>query len=219
VRKGERWVSFDCFGTLVDWQSGFRGILAAHGATRSDAVVTAFHRHEAMLEAQEYRSYREVLRLALERAMRDAGETGVGSATILSDDWSALPVFDDTVAALAELRGDGWSLGVLTNCDDDLFAATAERVGVSFDRVITAQNVRSYKPAPAHFFRFRETIGEDSTWVHVACSWFHDVAPAHKIGIPRVWIDREKTGDDPAVATAVLPDLRGLATLLRTIFR
>jgi 2-haloacid dehalogenase len=216
---GERWVSFDCFGTLVDWQSGFRAILATHGATHSDAVVASFHRHEALIEAQEYRSYRDVLRIALERAAAEAGDDGITSATMLADDWSGLPVFDDTVAELGELREDGWSLGVLTNCDDDLFAATAARVGVTFDRVITAQNVRSYKPAPTHFFRFRETIGDDATWVHVACSWFHDIAPAHKIGIPRVWIDREKTGQDPAIATAVLPNLRGLATLLRTIFR
>ncbi len=181
--------------------------------------MPAFHRHEAIVEAQDYRAYRDVLRIALERAVVDAEETAITSGLILGDDWRRLPVFADTAAALAELRDDGWSLGVLTNCDDDLFAETSEAAGFAFDRVVTAQEVRSYKPAPAHFFRFRETVGDETPWVHVACSWFHDIVPAHKFGIPRVWVDREDSGDDPALATAVLPNLQGLATLLRTIFR
>jgi 2-haloacid dehalogenase len=213
----ERWASFDCFGTLVDWELGFRAILAATGATKPDAVVRAFHRHEAALEAETYRPYREVTRMALERAVAEVGDT-IGSATALTDAWQSLPVFDDTVDALQQLRADGWSLAILTNCDDDLFARTAAEIGVAFDRVVTAQNVRSYKPAPAHFFRFRETIG-DTPWVHVACSWFHDIVPAHRAGIPRVWIDRQRSYEDPALATAVLPDLHELASVVRTIVR
>ena len=101
---------------------------------------------------------------------------------------------------------------MLTNCDVDLFALTAPTLGVTIDRVVTAQDVRSYKPALAHFHRFRETIG-DAPWVHVACSWFHDIAPARTVGIPRIWVDRDRTGDDPSIATRVLPNLESLATV------
>ena len=155
--------------------------------------------------------------MALERAIAETGET-VAPATALTDAWASLPVFDDSVEALQQLRADGWSLAILTICDDDLFALTAAELGVPIDRVVTAQSVRSYKPAPAQFFRFRETIG-DSPWVHVACSWFHDIAPAHRAGVPRVWIDRQRSNEDPALATAVLPDLRDLASVVRTIVR
>jgi 2-haloacid dehalogenase len=213
----ERWASFDCFGTLVDWERGFRASLAGSGASKPDAVVKAFHRHEAALEAETYRPYREVTRMALERAIAETDDT-IRSATALTDSWASLPVFDDAVGALQQLRADGWSLAILTNCDNDLFALTAAELGVPIDRVVTAQNVRSYKPAPGHFFRFRETIG-DSPWVHVACSWFHDIVPAHRAGIPRVWIDRQRSHEDPALATAVLPDLTELASVVRTIVR
>jgi 2-haloacid dehalogenase len=213
----ERWASFDCFGTLIDWERGFRATLTASGASKPDAVVKAFHRHEAALEAETYRPYREVTRMALERAIAETDDT-IHSATALTDSWASLPVFDDAVEALQQLRADGWSLAILTNCDDDLFALTAGELGVPIDRVVTAQNVRSYKPAPGHFFRFRETIG-DSPWMHVACSWFHDIVPAHRAGIPRVWIDRNRSHEDPALATAVLPDLHELASVVRTIVR
>jgi 2-haloacid dehalogenase len=213
----ERWVSFDCFGTLVDWERGFRAILAASGALQPAAVAKAFHRHEAAVESETYRPYREVTRMALERAIAETGDS-ISSPSALTDAWALLPVFDDSVAALQQLREDGWSLAVLTNCDDDLFALTAAGLGVPVDRVVTAENVRSYKPAPAHFFRFRETIG-DRPWVHVACSWFHDIVPAHRAGIPRVWIDRQRSNEDPALATALLPDLHELASVVRTILR
>lgn len=215
----ERWVSFDCFGTLVDWHGGFRAILARAGAARPQELLEAFHRAERAVEAQPYRSYRDVTRLALARAM---AETGVDAsqlrASALADEWGTLPVFDDTVPALSALRDDGWSLAVLTNCDVDLFAQTAAALGIALDRVITAQDVRSYKPALAHFYRFRETIGT-APWAHVACSWFHDIVPARTVGIPRIWIDRDRTGDDPALATRVLPNLEDLPSVVRLVMR
>ncbi|HKU81277.1 MAG TPA: HAD-IA family hydrolase, partial [Candidatus Tumulicola sp.] len=212
-------VSFDCFGTLVDWHGGFRLILARAGASRPQELEDAYHRAERFIEAGPYRSYREVTRLALERAMAETGLAQQAlSATALADQWARLPVFDDTVPALQALRDDGWSLAVLTNCDADLFAQTAAALGIALDRVVTAQDVRSYKPAPAHFHRFRETIGA-APWVHVACSWFHDIVPARAAGIPRIWIDRDRTGDDPALATRVLPNLEDLPAVVRLVMR
>ncbi len=214
----ERWVSFDCFGTLVDWHTGFRRILERAGARTATEIEAAFHRYEPEVEAGEYRSYREVTRLALERAMDDVPEEPHLSATAIADDWESLPVFEDAPRALQQLHDEGWHLAVLTNCDVDLFAVTAPSLGVRIDRVVTAEDVRSYKPALRHFHRFRETIG-DVPWVHVACSWFHDIAPARAVGIPRIWVDRDRTGEDPSIATRVIPDLESLATILHMVMR
>lgn len=214
----ERWVSFDCFGTLVDWHTGFRRILEGAGVRRAAAVEAAFHRWEPEVEAGEYRTYREVTRLALERALGEVADEASVSATAIADGWESLPVFADAPPALRQLHEEGWCLAVLTNCDVDLFAQTAPALGVTIDRVVTAQDVRSYKPALRHFHRFRETIG-DVPWVHVACSWFHDIAPARTVGIPRIWVDRDGTGDDPSIATRVIPNLESLATILHMVMR
>jgi 2-haloacid dehalogenase len=214
----ERWISFDCFGTLVDWNGGFGGILERAGAGRAAELVAAYHRHERRVEAEGYRSYREVTRVALELAMRELAIDSSVPATAIADGWATLPVFPDTVTALQRLRDDGWLLAVLTNCDNDLFLETSAALGIAIDRVITAQDVRSYKPALAHFKRFRETIG-DVLWAHAACSWFHDIVPARTMGIPRIWIDRDRTGDEPAIATSVLPNLEDLPTVIRRVMR
>ena len=214
----ERWVSFDCFGTLVDWNAGFAAILERAGARRARDLVEAYHRHEPVVEAANYRSYREVTRLALEQAISDLGSEFGLSPTAIADEWATLPVFPDTRPALARLREDGWMLAVLTNCDVDLFEQTAPTLGVTIDRVITAEHVHSYKPALAHFHRFRETIN-DAPWIHVACSWFHDIVPARTVGVPRIWVDRERTGEDPAIATRVIPNLESLPAIVRLVMR
>jgi 2-haloacid dehalogenase len=214
----ERWVSFDCFGTLVDWHTGFRAILERAGARRPGELVAAFHRYEPVVEAEPYRTYRDVTRIALERAMAELRIEPALRSTVIAEGWASLPAFADTMPSLRRLRDDGWLLAVLTNCDADLYAETATSLGVSIDRVITAQDVRSYKPALAHFHRFRETIG-DAPWIHAACSWFHDIVPARTVGIPRIWIDRDRTGDDPSIATRVLPNLVDLATVVRLVTR
>ncbi len=214
----ERWVSFDCFGTLVDWHAGFRTILERAGRTSPHELIAAYHRHERVVEAEPYRTYRDVLQIALERAMLELRIEPPLPSTIIAEGWSTLPVFSDTPAVLRRLHDEGWLLAVLTNCDADLFAETAPSLGAVVDRVITAQEVRSYKPALTHFHRFRETIG-NASWIHVACSWFHDIVPARTVGIPRIWIDRDRTGDDPSIATRVLPSLEDLATVLHLVAR
>ena len=214
----QRWVSFDCFGTLVDWHTGFRAILERAGAHRPLELVAAYHRQEPIVEAETYQSYRDVTRIALERAMRDLEDESGICATAIADAWATLPVFADAVPALRRLHADGWLIAVLTNCDVDLFSQTASALDETIDRVVTAQDVRSYKPALAHFHRFRETIG-DAPWVHVACSWFHDIVPARAVGIPRIWVDRDRTGDDPAIATRVIPNLEDLPAIVRLVMR
>ena len=131
--------------------------------------------------------------------------------------WPSMPFHADAPGGLVRLRDAGWRLAVLTNCDDDLWATTAERLPVDFDLVVTAQQVGSYKPAPGHFERFREPARPDEDgWVHVACSWFHDMQAARDLGLKRVWVDRDRTGQDPPSPTPCCPtSTRLLETLER----
>jgi 2-haloacid dehalogenase len=214
-----KWMSFDCFGTLVDWHSGFRAILSAAGIERTDEIERAYHRHEAAVESEMYRSYRDATRLTLSRAANELGITlTAAQRTAIADNWASLPVFDDTVPALGRLKNTGWKLAVLTNCDEDLFAQTQRDIGIPFDAIVTAERVRSYKPALTHFEYFRDRVlGEGDLWVHTACSWFHDIAPARELGIQRIWIDRDRTGHDRSAATAVLPDLTRLPQIANAL--
>lgn len=210
--QNERWASFDCFGTLVDWHAGFRAIFERVAGTRAGELEHAYHQHEAAVEREEFRPYSDVTRIATQRAAQAIGlNIDESQSLALAREWGTLPVFDDTREALASLRDAGWKLAVLTNCDVAMFEQTKTALGIPLDLVITAEDVRSYKPALAHFITFRERVNPQK-WVHVACSWVHDIAPARTLGIPRVWIDRDKTDDDPAAATVVRDTLHDLRT-------
>jgi 2-haloacid dehalogenase len=199
-----RWVTFDCFGTLVDWHSGFVAILERLVGEKTPDVVRAYHRYERLVEAEKlHRLYKEVLVTSL---MGAANEVGVPLteplARQLPQSWATLPIFDDVEPMLARLRGMECRIAVLTNCDDDLFELTERSFRVPFDLVITAERARDYKPSPSHFREFARSTGvQDKDWVHVACSSFHDIGPAREMGITRVWLDRDFTGEDPATAS------------------
>lgn len=200
-----RWVTFDCFGTLVDWHSGFAEILAPLVGQHAPDVLAAYHRYEPLLEKEKpHRLYRDVLATALARAAADVGvRLSETDARRLPDSWSSLRVFEDVEPMLEKLRSRGYRMAVLTNCDNDLFAETERAFRQPFDLVITAERVRDYKPSPTHFRFFESTTGvTKAEWVHVACSWFHDIAPARALGINRVWLDRDRSGEDPNTASA-----------------
>jgi 2-haloacid dehalogenase len=198
-----RWVTFDCFGTLIDWNTGFASILRPLAGDSTSALMAAYHRCERAVEGEKpHRLYKHVLVESVLRAAEDIGmAVSEGQAQALPDSWDRLPLFADVEPMLASLRGSGYSIGVLTNCDDDLFERTERAFVVRFDRVITAEQVRSYKPSLAHFHRFA-SLAKPDHWVHVACSWYHDISPARELGIKRIWLDRDRTGEDPAAASA-----------------
>jgi len=121
------------------------------------------------------------------------------------------PPFGDVGPALSELRREGWKLALLTNCDRDIIALTQRRLPASFDAVVTAEDVSAYKPSPAHFRLFQSTFGSSAeAWIHVAQSYFHDIRPAHELGITRTWVNRQGEKDDPALADAVISSLAEL---------
>jgi 2-haloacid dehalogenase len=150
----------------------------------------------------------ETLRRAAER---EGVALPAGAETALVDHWHELPIFDDVGPALTALRENGWSLAILSNCDDDLLATTLERMPVPFDLTVTAEQVGSYKPATGHWRAFAErTDGDRGRWVHAAQSWFHDIRTASELNLPRVWVDRLDSGEDAALASVRIENLEGL---------
>ena len=203
-------LTFDCYGTLIDWETGIlsaiRPILDAHDVRASDDdVLEAYAAAEAELEAGSYLPYRAILARGLRKVVASLGaeatdeEAAAFGASV--GDW---PAFDDSTRALRRLRTAGFRLGILTNCDDDLFAASNRRLGVDFDWIVTAQQVGSYKPSHRNFDVLLERLARQGVSakrvLHVAQSLFHDHVPAHKLGIRTVWIDR-RHGKQGAGAT------------------
>jgi 2-haloacid dehalogenase len=214
---GERWATFDCYGTIVDWNAGIREELEKlFGVERADRMLERYHELEPEIQAASPgRSYREVLTVALERLAEEEGLTlPEGEASALAQSLPSWPVFEDAPPALEEARGRGWRLAILSNTDRDLIEATMAEIGVTFDDAIVAGDIGSYKPAVDHWNVFRDQHGgDDVRHVHVAQSLFHDIAPASEIGIPSVWINRFGEPDDPRPART-LSSLSGLADTL-----
>ncbi|HEV8336300.1 MAG TPA: HAD family hydrolase [Candidatus Polarisedimenticolia bacterium] len=214
-------VTFDCYGTLIDWETGiseaFLGAAAQDGVRLDPrAVLEAYAAIEPEFEAGRFRSYREVL---TETARRVAERLGWSMpperAGFLPESLPAWPPFSDTNPAFERLARGGLALGILSNVDDDLLERTCRHLRAEFDLKITAQQVRSYKPGHAHFLEARRRIG-GRRWLHAAQSHFHDVVPALALGIPVVWVNRKAT-PLPAGAPAplaIVPHLSALADFL-----
>jgi 2-haloalkanoic acid dehalogenase type II len=213
-------VTFDCYGTMIDWERGIRTAFSAiAAATRRpvdvDAALALYPEVEAAVEAEAYQSYRAVL---TETARRIASRLGwrlpPENTDFLADSMPAWPPFPDTNRALRRLDDAGYSLGILSNVDDDLLAWSRRHLSASFEIVVTAEQVGSYKPAPGHFTAARSLIG-DRRWLHAAQSYFHDVVPARALGIPVAWINRKgETAPDGGKPDREFSSLTGLADWL-----
>ena len=208
-------LTFDCYGTLINWEAGIfsalKPILAAHGKSIADATLLEMYGElEAQGEQGEYRPYQEVLSSVVrgfgERLGFSPTETEQRSLPASVPEWRP---FADSVAALRKLQ-TRYRLAVISNIDDDLFAASAPRLEIAFDQVITAQQARCYKPGLAIFNRALAKIGEAPEHVlHVGQSIYHDVIPAQTLGLSTVWVNRPSPRPNvgavkPAVGT---PDL------------
>jgi len=209
----DRWLTFDCFGTLIDWRHGIQTtgelLFPGHGKAFLDAYIGL----EAEVESEgSFKRYRAVLTETTRRAAsRLALELRPDDATALVSTIPYWPPFDDVGPALAELRREGWKLALLTNCDRDIIALTQRRLPASFDAVVTAEDVSAYKPSPAHFRLFQSTFGSSAgAWIHVAQSYFHDIRPTHELGISRIWVNRQGEKDDPSIADEVISGLAQL---------
>ena len=217
-------VTFDCYGTLIDWEQGIlnalQPVLAPRGIDASgDELLERYARHEAALEAGDYLSYREVLAGSLRGLCEDFGfSPSDGDADEFSQAIGDWPAFPDTADALRGLA-NRFRLGVITNCDRDLFALSNRRLGVTFDWIVTAEDARSYKPSLTPFEVAFATIEVPRDRIlHVAQSLFHDHVPARQLGLTTVWVDRRHDrpgfGATPAASATpdlTVPDMRTLA--------
>ena len=213
----DRWATFDCYGTLVDWNAGVRTELARlFGESEAAARLERYHVIEPLVQsARPDASYREVMALVLAELASEAG------TALPADERDALgrslpgwPVFPDVPDALAEARERGWKLLALSNSDRDLIEASLRAIGVPFDGAIVASEIGSYKPAHGHWRAFYESTRADGDHhIHVAQSHFHDIVPANELGIRSIWINRHGERREPP-ATRELPTLTGLADAL-----
>jgi 2-haloacid dehalogenase len=216
-------LTFDCYGTLIDWETGIvagiRPVLAAHGVDLTDdEILESFARHEAALEAGPYQTYRAVLAGSLGGLADELGiEVTAEELATFGESVPGWPAFADSTDALRRLAGR-YRLGVITNCDDDLFAASALRLEVPFEWVFTAEQAQDYKPSVAPFVMALNAIDVPKDRVlHVAQSLYHDHVPAQSLGLATAWVNRrhDRPGSGATPAATATPDLEvpDLATL------
>jgi 2-haloacid dehalogenase len=210
-----RALTFDCYGTLIDWESGIlaavKPVLAAHGREASDEEILRLYAGlESRIEQEEFRAYRSVLRGVMDGFGERLGfEPDEAERSALGDSLGRWPPFPDTVDALRALKSR-FRLGILSNVDDDLFAMTARRLGVAFDWVVTAGQVGAYKPSRRMFEAALARIDlPGEAILHVAQSLHHDVGPAREIGLATVWVHRRqgKSGSGATPEARARPDL------------
>ena len=208
-------LTFDCYGTLIDWEAGIlaglRRVLGPLGIDAGDDdLLERYARAEASVEAGGYLRYREVLARSADLVGRELGaEPDPAALAAFGGSVGEWPAFPDSADALARLH-ERFRLAVITNCDDDLFAASNVRLSVTFDHVITAQQVGAYKPSTRNFEVAFERIGVPSERIlHVAQSLFHDHVPAKRLGMKTAWIDRrhDRPGSGATPPAEVQPDL------------
>ena len=212
VLRVTRWATFDCYGTLIDWNGGIRAELARlWPAEDADELLRRYHELEPEVEHDEPGlSYREVMRHVLARL----GDLPAGEEDALGRSLPEWKVFPEVREALERARARGWRLAILSNTDRDFIEASKAAIGVPFDETVVASEIGSYKPAQKHWEEFSARTGADrARHVHVAQSMLHDIVVANELGIESVWINRlgERHETKP---TRELTDLAGLPEVL-----
>jgi len=209
----ERWATFDCYGTLIDWNGGIgRELERLFGAARVGELLSRYHDVERGLQRERPKaSYREILTQTLPQL----GHVPADEEDALARSLPSWQPFPEVPAALEDAKARGWKLAILSNTDRDFIDASIENIGVDFELAVVASEIGSYKPDHGHWRAFRERVTPD-VHVHVAASLFHDVAPATELGLPTVWINR--LGEEPEPQPDVeLHSLTGLGNALDSL--
>jgi 2-haloacid dehalogenase len=202
VSTTERWATFDCYGTLIDWDGGLRGALG------NDDLLERYHELEPQVQAESPdRAYRDVMTEVARRLGVDDPDAPARSLPA----WESFP---EVRPALEEARARGWKLAILSNTDRNFIEASMERIGVPFELAIVASEIGSYKPARKHWDRFfAQTGAATDHHAHVAQSHYHDIVPARALGLTTIWINRYGERHEPP-PTRELPDLTRLPDTL-----
>ena len=217
--RGSEVITFDCYGTLIDWEAGIGSSLKKAMATsgaKTDLqceAVSIYEAEEARIESQRpHRLYREVMSETVMAVARRIGwSLPNADSSFLAESLPQWMPFPDTNPALKRLARDH-TLGILSNVDNDLLTATLKRLDARFDILVTAENVGSYKPNPGHFREARRLIGE-RPWLHVAGSYYHDIKPAVAMGIRAVWVNRKGSSAPPGSHEKNVVEVKNLTGL------
>jgi 2-haloacid dehalogenase/putative hydrolase of the HAD superfamily len=219
--KDIQWVTFDVYGTLIDWEEGifdaFQKEAERDGfSVEKNELMPLFHQVEREIQGGSYELYAEVLRRTAVRIAKDLGwPLEPSRAGFLPDSVQRWKAFKETNPTLEKFKKKV-EIGLLSNVDDKLLGQTRRHIPQDFDLVVTAQQVRSYKPDPAHFKECERRMGTKKGWVHVASSYYHDVEPCLKAKVPIVWVNRtgEELDSSQKKPTAEVKNLREAAKLL-----
>jgi 2-haloacid dehalogenase len=219
--KDIQWVTFDVYGTLIDWEEGifdaFQKEAERDGfSVEKNELMPLFHQVEREIQGGSYELYAEVLRRTAVRIAKDLGwPLEPSRAGFLPDSVQRWKAFKETNPTLEKFKKKV-EIGLLSNVDDKLLGQTRRHIPQDFDLVVTAQQVRSYKPDPAHFKECERRMGTKKGWVHVASSYYHDVEPCLKAKVPVVWVNRngEELDSSQKKPTAEVKNLREAAKLL-----
>jgi 2-haloacid dehalogenase/putative hydrolase of the HAD superfamily len=222
--KKVEWVTFDVYGTLIDWETGaydaFKAEADRDGFTiERDELIPLFHEVQNEIQSGSYELYAEVLRRTAVRIAKELGwPLEPSRSNFLPDSVQRWPPFKETNAQLDRFAKK-YNIGLVSNVDDKLLGLTRRHFRSDFDLVVTAQQVRSYKPDPAHFTEAERRIGGKKGWVHVAQSYYHDVEPCLKRRVPVIWVNRhkEKLESGQKQPTAEVANLREAAKLLKAL--
>jgi 2-haloacid dehalogenase len=222
--KKIEWVTFDVYGTLIDWETGaydaFKAEADRDGFTiERDQLIPLFHEVQREIQSGSYELYAEVLRRTAVRIAKELGwPLEPSRSNFLPDSVQRWPPFKETNAQLDRFAKK-YNIGLVSNVDDKLLGLTRRHFRTDFDLVVTAQQVRSYKPDPAHFTEAERRIGGKKGWVHVAQSYYHDVEPCLKRRVPVIWVNRhkEKLESGQKQPTAEVANLREAAKLLKAL--
>ena len=208
-------VTFDVYGTLIDWESGIADAFEKEASRDGfsidrNQVIELFHPIEQEIQGGSYELYAEVLRRTAVRIAKELDWPLEPSRSgFLPDSLMRWAPFKETLPALKKF-GQNYKIGLISNIDDKLLGQTRRHIPVDVDLVVTAQQVRSYKPDPAHFKECERRIGGKKGWVHVAASHYHDIEPCAKLKVPTVWVNRHKEQLDAGQKkpTVEVPNLR-----------
>ncbi|HYV16998.1 MAG TPA: HAD family hydrolase [Conexibacter sp.] len=222
IPKNVTFVTFDAYGTLIDWEGGAYDAFVKEAdrdefTIDRDALIPLFHETQQQIQAGSYELYAEVLRRTAVQISQELGWPLEPSRSgFLPDSVQRWPAFKEANPVLQKLAKQGMKLGLIANIDDKLLGQTRRHIPHDFDLVVTAQQVRSYKPDPAHFKECERRVGSKKGWVHVTSSYFHDVEPCLKAKIPVVWVNRSKQQLDAGQKKpdAEVPNLREAIKLL-----
>lgn len=218
----DKWITFDCYGTLIDWRLGMTQALEIVSSGNAREIMAQYRRVEFEVELEPYQLYRQVKSRTVRRIVDELGiAMRPGDEDILTVTMPFWPVFDDSNAALRALKNLGYKLAILSNVDRDIISGTLRHFDVVFDLIITAQDVSSYKPRDAHAKKFLEvTSVKPGNWLYAAYDLDYDLqAAGRSLGAGCVWVNRDKKeSTDTSFLVADLPDISTLPEVATRYF-